>query len=352
MKVAVVESYNNINYIDIPEPEIRPGHVKVAVRCCGICGSDIPRVLKGTCHSFPQVLGHEFSGVVVEKAEDVKTVSSGDHVVGIPLVPCFECEDCKKGHFSQCRNYSFVGSRQQGAMAEYVVIPEKNVLKIDTSIPFEYAALFEPSTIALHGLFLNGYHPGRDDFVVILGGAGCIGLFTTQWCKLLGASNLVVIGRDRHRLEIAKQYGADNILSSLDNDFISKAIGLTGGKGFSYVFDAAGTEDTISTGLLLAANNSNMCMIGTPTIQVAFPVKTWEMINRKEMMLTGSWMSYSAPWPGKEWTMTAEAVSNGRLKIDENMIHSIVSLRDVKECFKLIEHNPSSIKGRIILRIE
>ena len=352
MKAAVVEGYNNINYIDIPEPQICSGHVKVAVKYCGICGSDIPRVLNGTCHSFPQVLGHEFSGVITEIANDVKNVSIGDHVVGIPLVPCFECSDCKNGNFSQCNNYSFIGSRQQGAMAEYVVIPERNVLKIDPSIPFEHSAFFEPSTIALHGILLTQFHPGPNDYVIILGGAGCIGLFTTQWCKLLGANKVVVIGRDRKRLAIAKEYGADYTFSTLDEDYINQALRLTGEKGYAYVFDAAGTETSICAGLSLAANKSRMCMIGTPTQQLSFSVKTWEIINRKEMILTGSWMSYSAPWPGKEWIMTNDAVVKGTLKIDRNMIHMIGSLKDVKNIFKYIEDKPSNIKGRILLRIE
>ena len=101
MKAAVVEGFNDINYIDIPEPQVGSGEVKVAIKYCGICGSDIPRVLNGACHSCPQILGHEFSGIVIEVADGVTSVSVGDHVVGVPLVPCMECEDCKKGNFSQ-----------------------------------------------------------------------------------------------------------------------------------------------------------------------------------------------------------------------------------------------------------
>ena len=91
MKAAVVVGFNNIQYLDQPEPLLSVGQVKVEVKYCGICGSDIPRVLNGACHSFPQVLGHEFSGVIKEVAENVTSVKVGDHVVGVPLVPCMEC---------------------------------------------------------------------------------------------------------------------------------------------------------------------------------------------------------------------------------------------------------------------
>ena len=169
MKAAVVVGYNDIQYMDIPEPIVGPGQVKVAVKYCGICGSDIPRVLKGSCHSFPQVLGHEFCGIVSEISDGVNNVKVGDHVVGVPLVPCMECDDCQKGNFSLCKNYSFVGSRQQGAMAEYVVVPESNVFKIAPTIRMDYAALFEPSTVALHGISINHYSPKNRTMYAFLG---------------------------------------------------------------------------------------------------------------------------------------------------------------------------------------
>lgn len=348
MKAAVVVGFNDIKYIDQPDPQVNPGQVKVSVRYCGICGSDIPRVLNGTCHSFPQVLGHEFSGIITEVAEDVTSVQVGDHVVGVPLVPCMECEDCRKGNYSLCKHYSFIGSRQQGAMAEYVVLPELNVLKIDKSIRLDYAALFEPSTVALHGIMLNNYNPSENDYVCIIG-AGTIALFTLLWCKILGAKNIIVIGRSREGLENALKYGADSVFSTLDNDFMDKAMTYTKGLGYNYVYDAVGIEDTIHISLLAAANKANVCFIGTPTKPIEFGVKTWELINRKELCLTGSWMSYSAPWPGREWEMTAAYLATNKLKISDDMIFCKLPLSKIKEAFNLFETNRSAIKGKILL---
>lgn len=351
MKAAVVVGYNDIQYMDIADPEVKAGEVKVAVSYCGICGSDIPRVLKGTCHSFPQVLGHEFSGMVTEVADGVVSVQPGDHVVGVPLVPCHQCEDCKKGNFSLCKHYSFVGSRQQGAMAEYVVLPAHNVYKIDKRIPMHLAALFEPSTVALHGILINNFHPAPDDHVVVIG-AGTIALFAIQWCKILGAKHITVVIRNKSREEIVRKYGAHEVVSSLDNDYVETTMTITKGKGFAYVFDAAGTNDTIKTSFRLAANKAKVCLIGTPTKPVAFSVKEWELINRKEMLLTASWMSYSAPWPGEEWRMTAECMADGCLILDEDMIHAYYPLDQVKGAFKEYEVNTSTVKGRIMLSVE
>lgn len=350
MKAAVVVGYNDIQYMDIPEPQVSVGQVKVAVKYCGICGSDIPRVLKGACHSFPQVLGHEFSGVIAEVAEDVTSVKVGDHVVGVPLVPCMKCEDCKKGNYSLCKHYSFIGSRQQGAMAEFVVIPASNVFKIDSNVRMDHAALFEPSTVALHGIMINHFTPKESDNVCIFG-AGTIALFTLQWCKILGARKVTVIGRSQTGLEIAKKYGADKVVSTLDDNYLCQIDEITFKRGFEYVFDAAGTSETIQASLKVAGNKAKVCFIGTPTQSVVFSIKEWELINRKEMYITGSWMSYSNPWPGKEWEKTALYLSNDTLLIKDDMIYRMFPLNEVRDAFELIEKNRSLVKGRIILEI-
>lgn len=350
MKAAVVVGYNDIQYMDIPEPVVGAGQVKVAVKYCGICGSDIPRVLNGACHSFPQILGHEFSGIITEVAKDVNNINIGDHVVGIPLVPCMKCEDCQKGNYSLCKHYSFVGSRQQGAMAEFVVVPASNVYKIDSNVRMDYAALFEPSTVALHGIMINHFKPEATDHVCVFG-AGTIALFTLQWCKLLGAKNVTVIGRSRAGLEIAGEYGADYIVSTLAEDYYDQVQLITGRRGYEYVFDAAGTDETIKASMQVAANKANVCIIGTPTKPLEFSVKMWELINRKEMYVTGSWMSYSSPWPGYEWEKTAECMNSGLLHITEKMIYNHYPLEDVKSAFYQFEVNRLNVKGRIMLDI-
>ena len=94
MKAAVVVANEDVQYLEIPEPEVKPGYVKIKVHYSGICGSDIPRVLHNGVHFYPIVLGHEFSGDVVEIGEGVTKVKAGDRVSGAPLVPCMKCEDC------------------------------------------------------------------------------------------------------------------------------------------------------------------------------------------------------------------------------------------------------------------
>ncbi len=123
MKAGVVYAKNDIRYDEIETPQVQPGTVLVKVKYTGICGSDVPRVNGDACHYFPNVLGHEFSGVVAEIGDGVSSVVPGDRVAGIPLVPCMECPDCQRGDYSLCKHYSFVGSRRFGSFAEYVLVP-------------------------------------------------------------------------------------------------------------------------------------------------------------------------------------------------------------------------------------
>ena len=137
MKAGVVHAKNDIRWEEIDKPTAAPGKVLIKVKYTGICGSDVPRVNGDACHYYPNVLGHEFSGVVEEIGEGVTTLKPGDRVAGVPLVPCMKCEDCQKGNYSLCKHYSFIGSREFGSFAEYVVVPEKNAVKFEDSVSFE-----------------------------------------------------------------------------------------------------------------------------------------------------------------------------------------------------------------------
>ena len=347
MKAAVLHASKDMRYEEFETPAVGKGEVRVKSVATGICGSDIPRYHADAAHGFPLILGHEFSGYVDEVGEGVTSVKKGDHVVGIPLVPCFECEDCAAGNFSLCKHYSFVGSRQNGSMAEYVTLPEGNVMKIDASIPYESAAMFEPSTVAIHGINQCGYtyEPGKS--VAILGG-GTIGLFTLQWVKILGCDKAVVTDIDAKHLENAKKLGADATIVSLDEDFSEQVKAVTNGRGFDYVFVSTGSVAAMKTAFEIAGNKAKLCFIGTPTKEMTFSIREWENMNRKEFYLTGSWMSYSAPWPGSEWKMTDEHFAKGDLKVIPEMIHKVYDLKDCVTAFN--EYlTPQNVMGKILL---
>ena len=345
MKAAVVCANEDVRYMDYEEPQVSAGMVKIRVKASGICGSDIPRVLHNGVHFYPIVLGHEFSGEVVEIGEGVTKVQVGDKVTGAPLLPCLTCDDCQNGNYSLCKNYSFIGSRQQGSNADYLVIPERNAVPFDKSISYEQGAMFEPSTVALHGLKLNDYKGG--EYVAVLGG-GTIGIFTAQWAKIFGAKKVVVFDISDERLALAKRMGADEVVNTLKENYMEEAKAITGGKGYGYVFETAGQVPTMHMAFELAGNKANVCFIGTPHVDLTFTPKMWENMNRKEFKLTGSWMSYSAPFPGKEWELTAHYFATGQLKYDPEFVYKKIPMSQAQEAFQLFK-TPGLVKGRILL---
>lgn len=345
MFAGVVHAPNDIRYEEIETPIPKSGEVRIKVVYTGICGSDVPRVNADACHYFPNVLGHEFSGIIDEVGEGVDKGIVGKKVAGIPLVPCMKCETCQKGDFSLCKHYSFIGSRQYGSFAEYVVVPRSNAFILDDNVSFEQGALFEPSTIAAHALKCVDFFGGK---TVAVFGCGTIGLFLIQWCRIMGAKQIVSIGKSKERLKTAKKLGADETISTLDESAYESAMSLTDGKGFDYIFDATGSAGIMKEEFRYAANKARICMVGTPKEEMSFSVSEWELMNRKEFILTGSWMSYSAPFPGNEWELTAYYFKTGQLVCDEDMIDCKMGLSEIADAFEFFKI-PGKVKGKILI---
>ena len=129
---------------------------------------------------------------------------------------------------------------------------------------------------------------------------------------------------------------------------MEEAKAITGGKGYAYVFETAGQVPTMHMAFELAANKAHVCFIGTPHVDLTFTPKMWENMNRKEFKLTGSWMSYSSPFPGKEWELTAHYFATGQLKFDPGFIYKKIPMSQAQEAFQLFK-TPGLVKGKLLL---
>lgn len=346
MRAAVLHGQKDIRYEETKMPVIGDDEILVKVKATGICGSDIPRILGTAAHYYPIVLGHEFAGEVVEVGKNVQNVAVGDRVAGAPLVPCLQCEDCQQGYYSQCKHYTFIGSRAPGSFAQYVKIPAVNAVKLPQAVSYIQGAFFEPTTVALHGLFVMGFRGGTDVAVV---GMGTIGLLTLQCAKILGAKRISVFDIDEERLAVAKAYGADICLNTGDKSFKDIIQKETNGRGFEMVIETAGVEFTEKLSLEIASNKGNVMFIGTPSKTISLTPREFEHINRKELTVRGSWMSYSAPFPGKEWELAGHYFNNDQIKID-GLIDRVVPMKDIAGAFEDIE--AGKVKGKILLEGE
>lgn len=345
MKAAVVHGPNDLRVEQVPDPIPLAHEVLVRVHAVGVCGSDIPRVLDSKAHYYPIILGHEFAGVVAAVGEAVDDAWIGERVTAAPLVPCRTCNDCQSGNYSLCRQYTFIGSREPGAFAELVRVPVDNLVKLESTVTLIQGALFEPSTVALHGLRVANFAPGRD--VVVLG-AGTVGIFAMQWAKLLGARSVTAVDVNPSRLELARRLGADSSILAGSASLADEVAQATEGRGFGVVVETAGQNATVTMGLRVAAPKASMALIGNSSRDLTFAHADFELINRKELVITGSWMSYSAPFPGPEWEMTAAYFASGRLKIDPEFLHGVYELDRAGEAFAEFAE-PGRVSGKVML---
>lgn len=344
MKAAVLHGRRDVRVEEIPTPDPGPGEALVRVGMTGVCGSDIPRVLSDGAHFYPLVLGHEIAGEVAAVGAGADPGLVGRRVAVAPLLPCYQCPRCQAGDYAQCPHYSFIGSRVNGGLAEYLVAPVRNLTVVADEVSFRDAAFFEPSTVALHGVRQAGFHDGED--VVVLG-AGTIGLFTLQWARILGARRVAVVDINPARLASASAVGADAVFDSSRPDFLAEILQWQGGNGFGFSFETAGQNATMAAAFALAGVHSQVCFIGNSHRDLTFDHATFELMNRKEFHLTGSWMSYSAPFPGTEWSLTAECVADGRLRILPEFVHQVFGLDQVTAAFELFE-KPGAVTGKIL----
>jgi L-iditol 2-dehydrogenase len=316
MKALVLEGKGRMAYTDIATPEPGPGDVLLQVRAVSICGSDIMRFAKGH-RTYDLVLGHECSGVIAKVGDGVSPDLVGRRAALIPVVPCFACEQCHAGRYSACHSYSFIGSRQNGGYAEFVVMRERNALLLPDTVEFETAALIEPSTVGRHILDLGSFERGQSAVVL---GAGSVGLMVVQWLRILGARLIVATDVVEENLQAARTLGAHAVCNPTTADLASEVRRLAG-DGVDLAIEAAGSPKALSQAVPITRPRGNIVCAGNQPPDASLPMTFVEDLMRRELRLTGCFMSYSAPFPGHEWIDTVEAMRQGQLRVETLVSH-------------------------------
>lgn len=344
MKAVIVNEGGSLSLEDIDIPKITsPDQILVKIAYCGLCGSDIPRIFHHGAHFYPITLGHEFSGTVIETGNDVTEFDVGDLISCVPLLPCFKCDECQKHYYSLCKNYSFVGSRIAGGFAEYIVLNKKNAFKLPKGVSPLEGAFFEPMTVGMHALLLAG---GCQNKHVVIVGGGTIGLLAMLCAKAMGASSIAVLDINDERLNLAKQLGADVIYNSknLSSDEIYQA--LSSNRFDQIVLETAGSPITVRLAIEIAGPRSKVGLVGTLHNDFILPEKTFGLILRKELQILGSWMNYSAPWPGEEWLLVSQFFVEGKINLND----LIAVIGDFNTFIhKVRDLNGQSMNGKILL---
>lgn len=266
MLAAVLTAPKTIELQEMPAPACDADSVLVRVRACAVCGSDVRILNYGNPRvAPPQVMGHEIAGDAAAVGERVGKFAVGDRVAIGADVPCGECPACEAGYGNNCRTNLAMGYQFAGGFAEYVLLEPRVVRygpvhRIPEALDYDLATLAEPLACALNGYELvGGVRPGE---TVVVIGAGPIGLMLLELGRLFGAGRLVLVQRSRARLELARPFGPDVTICTLDEDPVERVRAVTGGAGADVIFTANASPEAQEQALQMLGFRARLNLFG------------------------------------------------------------------------------------------
>ena len=331
MKALVKEKTGpgHLVYTDIAEPVPGPGELKIKVNVTGICGTDMHIYHGGYHYEPPVVLGHEFSGVIVDIGEGVTSFKPGDRVSAeAPTALCGTCEFCRSGNYQLCSNRLGVGWGTNGSFAEYIVVEAAFAHLIPDSISDESAALLEPLACVCHGV--NELTDISANDFVIVSGPGPIGLLTLQAAKAEGAT-VAVLGtnQDKQRMVLAKELGADCVINVQEDDPRKEIEKLTSGAGADVILECSGAEAAVELCIDLIKKGGRYTQIGLFDRKISINI---DKMVIKEIRFVGSFsQKYSS------WVRAINLMERGLVKVDK-LISTRLLLSDWQKGFEMIEN--------------
>lgn len=309
MKAWILKKNGQIEYTDIKTPDINENEALVEVKAAGICGSDIPRIYNDGAYFYPLIPGHEFSGRVVDVGKKGKKWLNKR--VGIyPLIPCHECEPCRKKQYEMCRHYSYLGSRRNGGFAEYTAVPIANLIGLPDNVSFEDAAMIEPMAVAAHAIRRVG--PSQTDSVVICG-MGTIGMFILMFLTEMGIKDIHVIGNKEFQYETVIKMGL------AENRYIDCSSGET---VFADVyFECVGKNETLCRAINETIPGGKIMLVGNPYSDVFLDKSVYWKILRNQLTVYGTWNSSFTGDMDDDWHYVLRKLSEGTVQPSEFISH-------------------------------
>ena len=335
MRALKLYTAGDIRLEETPIPSIGDEDVLIQVMAVGVCGSDIPRILSQGAYHPRLTMGHELSGVISKIGSRVSQWRVGQKVVAAPLIPCFRCNACSEGRYSLCSDYDYLGSRTDGAMAEFVRVPATNLIELPDHVPFEAGAMVDPAANAVHALLKANVREGA---TVTVFGSGPIGLFSIQLARQFGATRIFAIDIMEQKLSLARDAGADEVINSRKLDPVKTLKELTSGMGVEIVLDTSGAKTAQHQGICSAGNAGRVVLVGISHDSLELSKEAVNAILRRELTIYGSWNSFSSPFPGKEWTHSLSLMAQGLIWKPEFISHRL-RLEEGPEFFTAIRNN-------------
>ena len=261
MKTLLYPEYQQLEIAERPIPSPGIGEALLRVTACGICGSELEAFKKQSPRRVPPlVMGHEFCGIVEEVGTKVSALLRGQRVVSHSLFGCGQCVRCRRGDVHLCAERQLFGMHRQGGFAEYVTAPERCLISCPDNLSAEVASLAEPLA---NGVHLVGLTRQLAPNLVVIVGAGPIGLLAQQAFQCLSSADVVVADLIQERLEVANRLGAMRVINSRHEDFVTEVLRLTDGEGADVLVDAVGSALSKQQSLLATRAGGTTVWIGT-----------------------------------------------------------------------------------------
>ena len=314
---------------EVPIPSPGSGQVLVKVQAASVCGTDLhifnwDQWAQERIHP-PLIPGHEFAGVVAGKGRGVTTVKEGDLVSAEMHVACGKCMQCRIGEAHICQHVRILGVDEDGAFAEYAIIPETNIWKLSPQIPHEYASLLDPLGNAVHAV-LSGPIAAQ---TVAVTGCGAIGLFSIAVAKACGAAKVFAVEVNEHRRIVAAQMGADVVFNPATDDVGTRIKDETNGTGVDVLLEMSGVPTAIRTGFSALRTGGRASLLGIPS-------EPFELDFAKDIIFKGAIvLGINGRKMFETWFQMEALLATGKLNLEPAITHRL-KLSEFEQAMELL----------------
>ena len=320
MKAWVLHGVNDLRYETAENPELKAGEVLVGVKAAAVCGSDIPRIYRTGAYSHPLIPGHEFAGIVEKAGPGVGKEWLGKRAGIFPLIPCGRCGPCRRKQYEMCRDYGYLGSRQNGGFAEYAAVPVKNLIELPDKVSMPEAAMLEPMAVAVHAMRRAGPLAGEQ---VAVCGLGTIGMLLVMFLKEAGIKDIFVMGNKEFQRQTVLKAGLpeESYCHNRGQDAEKWLTDRTDGRGVDVFFECVGRNETFAQAVKLAAPGGRVCLVGNPGSDMSLEREVYWKILRNQLTVTGTWNSSFTHEGEDDWHYVLERLEKGEISPKELISH-------------------------------
>lgn len=312
MKITVLEN-GKVTLENSGKPVVEEDEALIKVRACGVCGSDVPRVFSKKSYYYPIVLGHEFSGEVMENGGEWQ----GKRVCVFPLLPCKKCAFCKKEQWANCVQYDYYGSRRDGGMQEWIAVKRENLVELPKNVSYLAGAMAEPTAVCLHAMKKAQIKAGES---VVIYGAGTIGLLCGMWAKSFGAKEVYFVEIDDKKMQMAISLG----FKAYQKQAVEIAV------------EASGAGVCLNKAFATVEALGRVIIVGNVNADMEIKKENYAQILRKQLSIYGSWNSDFSSTVN-DWKESLQAIAEKKIQ-PEQLITHVFPLDKGDKAFEVIKN--------------